>query len=142
MTRNHVLLAASLLTLVLQAPGTASACSPAVVSASYFVQHAPPEGVGFRGTVVSVAQEKAGNVGTPLIVTVKTREWFLGRPREIMKVRGFITSSTANVPCHGFFDFHPPVGTEVVVFGQIVNGVVSRRSGILEPLPPAQFSYK
>jgi len=142
MTRSHILLAASLLALLFLAPRTASACSPAVVSASYFVQHAPPEGVGFSGTVVSVVQEKAGKFGTPLIVTVKTKKWFLGHPQEIMRVQGFTTFSAANVPCHGVFDFHPSVGAKVVVFGQIVNGIVSRRSGILDPLPSARFSYK
>jgi hypothetical protein len=142
MTRSFSSLAASLLALLLQAPGTSFACSPAVESASYFVRHAPPEGVGFNGTVVSVVQGQPGEFGTPSIVTVKTKKWFLGHPHEEMKVQGFTTFSTANVPCHGIFDFHPAVGAEAVVFGQVVDGVVSRRSGILDPLPPTRFSYK
>lgn len=142
MTRSFPSVAASLLTLLLQVPGASFACSPAVVSASYFVQHAPPHGVGFSGTVVSVVPGQPNNFGTPSTVTVKTKEWFLGRPHKEMKVQGFTTFSTANVPCHGVFDFHPVVGAEVVVFGQVVDGVVSRRNGIIEPLPPARFSYK
>jgi hypothetical protein len=142
MNRIFSPLAASILALMLQVPGTSFACSPAVVSASYFVQHAPTDGVGFSGTVVSVVQEQPSELGTPLIVTVKTKKWFLGHPHEEMKIQGFTTSSNANDPCHGVFDFHPAVGAGVVIFGQVVNGVVSRRAGILEPLPPTRFSYK
>jgi hypothetical protein len=142
MVRSFPSVAASLLTLLLQVPGASFACSPAVVSASYFVQHAPPHGVGFSGTVVSVAQGKPNNFGTPLTITVKTKGWFLGRPHKEMKVQGFTAFSTANIPCKGSFDFYPSVGSEVVVFGQVVDGVVSRRSGMLDPLPPTQFSYK
>lgn len=135
MTRSYLSLIASPLALLLQVSTPSFACSPAVVSASDFVQHAPPDSVGFSGTVVSVVQGKPGDFGIPLTVIVKTKKWFLGRPHEEMKVQGFITFSTANVPCHGIFDFHPAVGAEVVVFGQLVDGVVSRRNGILEPLP-------
>jgi hypothetical protein len=142
MTRSCPSLAAALLALLVQVSIPSFACSPAVVSASDFVQHAPPEGVGFSGTVVSVVQGQPDKFGTPLTVTVKTKKWFLGSHHQEMRVRGFATSSTANVPCHGVFDFNPTVGAEVVVFGQLVDGVVLRRSGILEPLPPVRFSYK
>lgn len=140
--RSQAILAAFLFAFLLQVSGIASACSPSIASASYFVQHAPPDGVGFSGTVLLIAQEPAGKFGTPLIITVKTKAWYLGRPQEIMKIHGFTTFNTANVPCHGVFDFHPTVGTKVVVFGRVLDGVVSRRSGILNPLPPVLFSYK
>ena len=142
MTRSCRSVAAALLVLLLPVPTPSFACSPAVVSASDFVQHAPPEGEGFSGTVVSVVQGQPDKFGTPLTVTVKTEKWFLESPHKEMKVQGFATFSTANVPCHGFFDFNPAVGAEVVVFGQLVDGAVLRRSGILEPLPPVRFSYK
>lgn len=122
-------------------PLAASACSPAVESASSYVQHAPPGSVGFTGRVILVVRGKADTYGTPLLVSITTEKWFLGRPQKVMQVHGFMTSRTADVPCGGFFDFHPEVGSEVVVFGQVTEDIVSRRSGIHAPLPRTIFSY-
>jgi hypothetical protein len=142
MIRNHNLLGALLVALLPAVPTASFACSPAVERASSFVKRPPPNAVGFTGKVISVTSEKASRFGTPLKVTIKTEKWFLGQPRRIEQVRGFTTFNTANVPCHGAFDFHPKVGAEVIIFGQIIDGAVTRRIITYKTLPKVQFSYK
>ena len=141
MRLNFILAGSLLLVMLSLIPSESLACTPAVESARVFVQHAPSDAVGFTGKVVAIAQKKGSAYGTPLIVTVKTEKWFLGRPQKIMLVDGYITSNAANNPCGGVFDFHPQVGSKVVIFGHVSKGTV-RRSSIYGTLPRVRFSYK
>ena len=131
-----------LVAMFLSLATTAFACRPRIESASEFFQRASQNAVGFTGKVVSVEREQETKGGIPLLVTIKTKKWFLGQPVRIMKARGFIFFGMIDGgSCNGFFGFRPDVGSEVTVFGEVRDGMIDVSRGITPPLPPVKFSY-